>query len=1009
MNLDYNEGGPFDFPPLLSLLPIAVFIANDQGKVVFCNKMCVTTIGTIEGNFFGKVHDATSKAPYDFLAICRQVLSGLQPDSALVSVTNTSTQRTGYYKLSARLFHDKYVLFSAVDQTEKVELEQMIEEKRTQFFSIMNSLGDLVFKLDRKGNITNRWSQDFPEISPLFHPLEGTHLSDSFPQTVADVLLHTIRRVTETSAAEQVEFPYSYEGVEKWFSAGIAALAKGMGSGDQYIVIINEITEEKKNKQQSEYKNRLINQLTSIQDGPLLHVIEGDYPQFNFISGNLSCLTGYLADELSSSNWLDLIHDDDRNTVIQSLKKLRSRPQGSHADLLYRICVKNGDIRWISNHVSKTDAETEEGILIGVILNVTEIHSLHDKLKQRERILTNTSQVALIGGWEYDFKNRKFHFTDELYEIHERDPSEFDVLESSSYYIEDHQPLIRQYLDDLIKKGKNFDDELQLITGKGTLKWVRTVGCAEWHNGQITHIYGIIQDIHEKKMQDLFLKENERRFNAAFELAPLGIGLLSHEGRWLRVNTSLANFFELSKDRLIQIPIQELKLADASGDFFEWDDILKDDKTNHQWKEKYLTESGRIKWGRISVSAVKNESGEPSYFILQVVDITESKEYEENLIIARKEAEDANKIKSDFLSTMTHEIRTPLFGVIGITNLLLEEIQDPGHLEQLRALKFSSDSLLLLVNDILDFSKIKSGVLSLELKPFDLKRIVDAIEELNLPRAKEKANRVVIDYDSNLAATYIGDELRIGQILNNLVNNAVKFTQNGLVEASVRKTGETANTHQLLFSIRDTGIGISQDKQSTIFEQFTQADPSISRRYGGTGLGLSIAKGLVEAMDSEITLVSEPGKGTTISFGLVLKKGETEHPTPDQIKQEGEKDLYGKTVLLVEDNPVSMLVSTQHLVRWNAIVIQAVNGKKAVEMYLENKDKIDLVLMDINMPVFNGIQAAEQIKKANPGVPIIAVTASSEESETQRASIQAYLVKPYTAYDFYNIVKKHLA
>src|SRR5690606_12990940 len=133
-------------------------------------------------------------------------------------------------------------------------------------------------------------------------------------------------------------------------------------------------------------------------------------------------------------------------------------------------------------------------------------------------------------------------------------------------------------------------------------------------------------------------------------------------------------------------------------------------------------------------------------------------------------------------STMTHEIRTPLFGVIGITNLLLEEIQDPDHLEQLRALKFSSDSLLLLVNDILDFSKIKSGVLSLELRPFELKPVVEAIEELNIPRAKEKANRLVIDYDESLAPAYIGDELRMGQILNNMVNNAVKFTQNGLVE-----------------------------------------------------------------------------------------------------------------------------------------------------------------------------------------------------------------------------------
>lgn len=1005
MDPNYHEGNPIDFSSLLSLLPIAVFIADDKGQIIFCNKACVTAIGAPERNPFAYARTSKNSGLYDFMAVCREVLMGKQPERALVTISHPETHKIAYFKLSAELFLKKYVLFTAIDHTEKVKLEQIIEEKKQQFFSIMSSLGDLVFKVDHKGCVTKIWSLAPPPPSPFFRVAEGIHLSECFPSDIADTLENAIVAVVNTSVAGQAEFCYSAGGLERWYSSQISPVKSGSGVRE-VIVITKEITEEKKNQQRSAYKSRLIHQLTSVKDGPLLHVIEGDPPTYSFISGNLFSITGYTEDELIAKDWLNLIHEDDREKVLSNIKELKSKPQLTHLDLVYRIESADGSTKWVNNHISKTDAEAGEA-LMGVILNVTEIHLLHEKLKQRDRILTNTSQVALIGGWEFDLKNNRFNLTEEIYHIHERDPSEFEIEKSPDYYIEEHQPIIKQYLEDLIEQGKNFDDELQLLTGKGSQKWIRTVGCAEWNNGQITHIYGIIQDIDQKKKQELILEDNERRFNAAFELAPLGIGLLSLSGQWLRINTALTHFFELPKDQAMDIPMPDLKLTDGACKSFDLDWIIQHRDKTHQWEETYLTESGKKKWGRFSISAVKNEQGEVSYFILQVVDITERKHYERKLIAARKEAEKANRIKSDFLSTMTHEIRTPLSGVIGITNLLLDEIKDPEHLEQLRALRFSSDSLLLLVNDILDFSKIRSGVLSLESKPFDLKRVVEAIEELNLPRATEKSNQIVIDYDRDLAIDYIGDELRIGQILNNLVNNAVKFTQNGLIAIGVKKLGCTDNKHQLIFSVKDTGIGIPYDKQSSIFEQFTQADPSISRRYGGTGLGLSIAKGLTEAMGGRIQLASEPNKGTTIAFELQLETANTGPQLSDLDKEEA-KDLQGKIILLVEDNPVSMLISTQYLKKWNAHVIQAVDGQKAVEQYVENHRKIDLVLMDINMPLLNGYETAVQIKEVNASVPIIAVTASTEENVKLKNLVQAYLFKPFDTDDFYRIVKEHL-
>src|SRR5690606_13963765 len=356
-------------------------------------------------------------------------------------------------------------------------------------------------------------------------------------------------------------------------------------------------------------------------------------------------------------------------------------------------------------------------------------------------------------------------------------------------------------------------------------------------------------------------------------------------------------------------------------------------------------------------------------------------------------------------STMSHEIRTPLNGVIGITNLLLEEINDFHHREQLRALKFSSDSLLLLVNDILDFSKIKSGVLSLESTPFELKRLAEAVKETHSQKAKELGNEIILDYDKDLPVQIIGDELRIGQILNNLVNNAVKFTEAGTIKITINKLGSSEKGYRIFFSIKDTGIGIPEEMQSLIFEQFIQAESGTSRKYGGTGLGLSIVKGLLKAMGSEISLTSELGKGTEISFELSLQEAKINPITNAWEDVDKVKTLENKTILLVEDNPVSMMVAVDYIKKWKGKVLKAVNGFEAVEKFWANIDNIDLILMDLQMPVLNGFEAAEQIRKIRTDVPIIALTASignNTKEKFSKSGMVDHVIKPFNPNDFYH-------
>jgi two-component system sensor histidine kinase/response regulator len=1001
-----------DFSSFLPHFSIPVFVVDEQGTILASNPLWLDVIGNQQETLssLSKIEILGSNFSQTISLMLGDIFSGKTVKDTIVQLIHTNKKQPFFFKVSASLFQQQYVIFTAVDVSEEVKLKDFLLEKKRQFFSIVTSLGDIVLKLDRTGNYKNFWAKDISKFFPRMDVMEGKNLKDHFPKKVVDLFLLTIERSASKGQPMVMEFSDGLKEDEKWFSVKIAPIyAEGSTEVEEFTAIIKENTEERINRKQNKYKSGLINQLANIKKGPILHIIKGKEPIFEFISGNLFSLTGYADTELNEMNWMDIILENDRSYVQKCVDELKN--QGGQKDLVYRIVTKEGEINWISNHITKAE-DDGQAILFGVMLNVTEVHLLNRDLKQRDRILTQSGNIAMIGGWEYDVKNEKFHVTDEIYSIHEREEMDFDVVQSIDYYIEEHRPIIKQCLNNLLKSGQNYDVELQLKTGKGNIKWVRSVGFAEWHNGQLTHIFGILQDINEKKEKDLILQENEKRFNTAFELAPIGIGLLAPNGRWIKVNLALSQFFELTEEQLKKNSFGELNLTDTWDKKCEWSTLINiKHRYKHQLEKKYFTANGGVKWGRVSINPVKNDKGEPLYYIFQMVDITESKQFEENLIIAKKEAEDANKAKSDFLSTMSHEIRTPLYGVIGITNLLLEEIGDVKHREQLKALKFSSDSLLLLVNDILDFSKIRSGVLSLESKPFELKRLAEAVKETHSQKAKKLGNKILLEYDKDIPDQIVGDELRTGQILNNLVNNAVKFTEAGTIKLTIKKLESCGNTHRLFFSVKDTGIGIPEEMHSLVFEQFIQAESGTSRKYGGTGLGLSIVKGLLTAMDSQIKLTSELGKGTEISFELLLQEATT-NPAVNPNRDEGHiKNLENKTILLVEDNPVSMMVAGDYINKWKGKVIKAINGYEAVENFRLNMDEIDLILMDLQMPVLNGFEAAEQIKKMRPDVPIIALTASLGNSTTQKFSnsgMVAHVIKPFNPNEFYQIIKAHL-
>jgi signal transduction histidine kinase len=392
---------------------------------------------------------------------------------------------------------------------------------------------------------------------------------------------------------------------------------------------------------------------------------------------------------------------------------------------------------------------------------------------------------------------------------------------------------------------------------------------------------------------------------------------------------------------------------------------------------KMTTAKGREIWTR-TVGHPEFEDGKcvRLYGVFQNIDA--HKTNQEALRVKQRQAEVAAEAKLEFLSTMSHEIRTPMNAVIGFTNLLLQNPRE-DQLEYLNVLKFSADNLLTLINDILDFNKIDAGKIELERTDFDIRQLVNNIYAAQQQDADRKGLQLALHIDTRVPQHLVGDPVRLGQVITNLVANAIKFTPQGRVEVTISLVEESGHTVRLYFEVRDTGIGIPKEKHDQIFEAFSQASSETTRKYGGTGLGLSICKKLLELVGSRLLVDSTVGDGTLFFFELNFKKGRSLAGGSDQKPLIPASGFPGKKVLITEDNPVNVLVIRKFLKQWQIESELAENGKIALEMVKHRH--YDLILMDLQMPEMDGYDAAKAIRQLPDArfkeMPIIALTASA--------------------------------
>jgi polar amino acid transport system substrate-binding protein len=544
-----------------------------------------------------------------------------------------------------------------------------------------------------------------------------------------------------------------------------------------------------------------------------------------------------------------------------------------------------------------------------------------------------------------------------------------------------------------------FNKVCRLQCKSGEYRWFRISGQAIWDdNGQAYRMAGSIVDITEGRIA----QDELRKLSLATEHSPASVVITDQSGAIEYVNPTFSEVTGYSAEEAIGQNPRILKSGGLPASFYKemWGTILG----GKIWKGDFINKkkSGEEFWESASISPIQNDEGAITHFVAVKQDITERKQMEAELIQAKQAADDANKAKGDFLANMSHEIRTPMNAVIGMAHLALKTDLNPKQRDYLKKIQSSANSLLGIINDILDFSKIEAGKMDMEAVDFNLDDVLDNLANLITVKAQEKENLEVLFAAAHDVPRYlVGDPLRLGQVLINLANNAVKFTDCGEIVVSIEKVEHKEDQVVLKYVVSDTGIGMTEEQVSKLFQSFSQADTSTTRKYGGTGLGLAISKKLVNMMDGEIWVESKYGQGTSFIFTAKFDLGKEKAKKRLAIST----DLRDLKTLVVDDNVTSREILKDILESFSFDVALAASGEEGISE-VENaagKKPFELVVMDWKMPGIDGIEASTRIKN-HPSLSkipaIILVTAYGREEIMQKAEdsgLDGFLIKPVNA------------
>ena len=786
---------------------------------------------------------------------------------------------------------------------------------------------------------------------------------------------------------------------------GRFSLLRDAAGNPQYVAsLIEDITEKKRVQEE---RNQVAKQMEMLLDSTGQGIFGIDLKgNCTFINRATCELVGYRPDEALGRNMHDLIHHHKPDGSVYPMDqcpvfRMFQKGEGwcTDTEVIWRRDGNPIPVEYSSFPI------LENGTITGAVVTVvdiTERKRTEEKLQASEQLFRSIFENAQLGIGLFKIDSQEHVSNRALHEMLGYTGEELNRLGQWDEIVppEERVSCAQRYAE--LIQGKRDTDEYEqrfirrdgrIVVGNGRFQLLRDAA------GKPRYIVGLTEDITERKRTQEALLENERLFRTIFENAPVGIGLYSVSKAQYFTNRALHEMLDYTHEDLNSVEKWDRVVHPderASG-ARRYAELLEGKRDYDEWEQRFIRRDGRLVIADGAFTVIRDTVGNPLYLLNTTKDITDRKQAEADLVAAKEEAVAATQAKSDFLANMSHEIRTPMNAILGMTHLALKTELTPKQRDYLTKTRSAAQALLGIINDILDFSKIEAGKLDVETIEFRLDQVLDNLSSVVSQKAQDKNLEFLISAQHDIPTNLIGDPLRLGQILINLVNNAVKFTDRGEVVVSVVVEEKVSDRVKLKVSVRDSGIGMTPEQTARMFQPFSQADTSTSRKYGGTGLGLSISKRLVELMGGEIWVESHYGTGSTFLFTAWFGIG-----SPEPEHKRFIPDLAGIRALVVDDNTHAREILTDALRVFALRVDSVSSGEDAVREIAaaDSQDPYRLVLMDWHMPGMDGVEASRIIKRDDrlQHIPkIVMVTAFGREdirTKAEEIGVDAYLLKP---------------
>ncbi|MEJ8801788.1 PAS domain S-box protein [Pontibacter sp. H249] len=890
------------------------------------------------------------------------------------------------------------VIGHGLNITELRKVQESILASEAKNRAILAAIPDLMFIIDSDGRYVDMNNVVQYHMLVPKEQVIGSYVTELLPQHLSTMVMNKLQRVITTGQSEKLEYELSFEEGTRYYEGRLLKYSE-----NEVLTIIRDTTEERNAAVQVKEKNEFIRQV--IDTSPSLIFVKNATGQFSLANAECARLFGKSVDEIVSSSASSLYSSEEEAEFYSTIDK-QVIELNTEVRVDEKFTMENGEVMWFNTIKKPLLTNTGEVQVLGISTNITEQRQAKQRLQESEELfrLLSENSKDLISLHEPD--GRYLYISKACKELLGYEPEELigqmplDIIHPEDLNLVKSKANVQYLLE-----HKNVLIQHRLNRKDGTEQWVETNLKPIFNAaGEVSKIQSAVRDITERRKAEEALKASEKKYRDLIKYSRAYFCTHNMQGVLQEVNPYMLEMLGYTTEEMVghnlisflpehhqvnfSIYLKEFRQKNNVEGVFT---VLDKDK-----EERYLFYKNY---------KVEEPDTEP-YIICIAQDITDRMHTELELKRAKEAAEESARVKENFLANMSHEIRTPMNGIMGMASLLNKSQLNPVQKNYIKIIQQSADNLLVIINDILDIAKIEAGRLELEEIPFDITDTIKAAYQTLIYKAEEKELIYQLKPLQLEHQILNGDPYRLNQVLLNLLNNAIKFTENGNVTLSSQVLEETEDKLTLEFTVSDTGIGIPPDKMEYIFEGFSQAYSSTTRKYGGSGLGLSICRNLVQMQGGKIWVESEEGNGSAFKFVITY----TKYKKGDFLKPERESidftSLKGTKVLLAEDNEVNIFLAKSIMEGWLFDVDVAYNGREAVE--LSQKNTYDLILMDIQMPELSGIDATHSIRsnsdKSKSSVPIIALTANALKGDAEKylsVGMNAYISKPFEEEELY--------